>query len=125
MTKLCTYKMHVRPHTHEYFYRDSKRLDGFDVWCKRCRKEWRAKTPRMHRSDFHIGPIILTLPPRSRWPMTANFNSGTRRMADDALKEGRIVVVTTNRETSVWLWRKWDTIAYPTLESFYEEHLQL
>ena len=73
--KICSRSMHLVPASSEFFYRDSHRPDGWDLWCKTCRKQWALTRPDRHFSDAHTGPIVLTLPVTRRFPITYCFNS--------------------------------------------------
>jgi hypothetical protein len=123
--KLCTYKGHVLDATAEYFYRDNSRRDGFDAWCKTCRKEAKNSKPRTYVSDQHTGPIVLRLPNSRAYPATKYFSSDIRKMADEGVNNGREVVVTTQFEAPVWKWRQWMYPRWETLDHFFEETLHL
>jgi len=49
------------------------------------------------------------------------FNSGTRRAADIVVKNGKIVIVTTQAiESPVWFWRQWDQAAFRDIFEFFQ-----
>jgi len=123
--KLCSKLMHMCPATTEYFYKDKHRPDGWDLWCKKCRKVWGTLRPNRHFSDSHSGPIVLTLPVTQRFPVTSCFNSGTRKMADQAVKAGRLVVVTNRYNGSTWLWREWVKVKWHSFDQFFKEVFNL